>query len=405
MSAGISVNKTMAKLAAGYGKPNGQALLPPDARLHILSTTKIRKLRHFGGKLGKRVQSDLLQKCCQFSVEQAEQATFGDLQSIPLPLMQSALGESSGQFVFNMSRGIDEEVVQESDAGTALVKSITAFKSFPATASLESLKSWLQLLANEIVSRVRQDHARHKRYPKTSTLSYSHYTTNDGKRPPKSIPRRSMWQSKSIRIPFPDQHAKQPAQALVSAAMVKVSKLVEVHPINRIGLAASNFTVQAPPPGAASVKDFFRKRTDPIQEDTICKARSETKFEKSQSSLITRKRPRAKIDSFFSKSQLMEKTPEEKKECGTLVKNQNPSQIDISRIGSTIATGIGTVQNLKGMKQSALAEEMNEDWEFAKELQAKFDREDQLVSRMTSNVGKSRKKPTNTLHSFFRSKG
>ena len=55
MSAGISKNKTMAKLTASFCKPNGLSVLTPSGVDTMLKTTKMRKVRNFGGKLGKKV--------------------------------------------------------------------------------------------------------------------------------------------------------------------------------------------------------------------------------------------------------------------------------------------------------------------------------------------------------------
>jgi len=55
MSAGVSKNKTMAKLSASHCKPDGLAVLPPSSVDVMLRTTKMIKVRNFGGKLGKKV--------------------------------------------------------------------------------------------------------------------------------------------------------------------------------------------------------------------------------------------------------------------------------------------------------------------------------------------------------------
>lgn len=60
MSCGISVNKTLAKLSAGYGKPNDQAVLLPDYINYLLGETQIRKCRNLGGKVGAAVQALIL---------------------------------------------------------------------------------------------------------------------------------------------------------------------------------------------------------------------------------------------------------------------------------------------------------------------------------------------------------
>lgn len=55
LSAGVSTNKLVAKLAATYGKPNGQALVYPSAMFKVMDEIQINKARMLGGKLGRRV--------------------------------------------------------------------------------------------------------------------------------------------------------------------------------------------------------------------------------------------------------------------------------------------------------------------------------------------------------------
>jgi nucleotidyltransferase/DNA polymerase involved in DNA repair len=52
LTAGTSINKTIAKLAASYGKPNGQAVCFPRSVATLLRATPIGKCRNLGGKLG-----------------------------------------------------------------------------------------------------------------------------------------------------------------------------------------------------------------------------------------------------------------------------------------------------------------------------------------------------------------
>ena len=55
LSAGISTSKLVAKLGASYGKPNGQAVVFPQAIPFVMNETPIRKARNLGGKIGKEV--------------------------------------------------------------------------------------------------------------------------------------------------------------------------------------------------------------------------------------------------------------------------------------------------------------------------------------------------------------
>lgn len=55
-SAGISVNKTVAKIACTYNKPNGQTIVPKRYLRQALKDVPIRNIRMLGGKLGKQLK-------------------------------------------------------------------------------------------------------------------------------------------------------------------------------------------------------------------------------------------------------------------------------------------------------------------------------------------------------------
>jgi DNA polymerase eta len=54
-SAGVSVNKTLAKLTGGMHKPNAQTILVPEGVPPLLSTLAIDRIRGLGGDKGKEV--------------------------------------------------------------------------------------------------------------------------------------------------------------------------------------------------------------------------------------------------------------------------------------------------------------------------------------------------------------
>jgi nucleotidyltransferase/DNA polymerase involved in DNA repair len=293
MSAGISTNKTMAKLAASYGKPNGQAVLYPRNFPNVLSETKITKVRNFGGKLGKTVLKLILryqQKMQPWNTTNESDtdaldrlkstATMGDLNELPLPfLVQSKLlSNESAQFVFSAGRGIDHEEVKETSG--ALVKSITAFKSFTATKShAEIFDRWLNLLAAEIVDRVARDTARNNRYPKSCTLNFTYYTTPNGQRPSGTTgSTRSQRQSRSLRLRYPCEREgtkEQKSASLLAQAKEKLIPIVKDHPLRGVGLSVSNFTEtskgsQQAREGTASIQSFFAAK-NPAASTTASK--------------------------------------------------------------------------------------------------------------------------------------
>ena len=223
MSAGVSTNKMMAKLTASFGKPNGQAVLHPNGFAGLLKKTKITKVRHFGGKLGRKIRQEIFSVDDSSYDQSQPQHTMGDLAQISLSVLEQRFSPETARFIFDASRGIDQEQVRETSG--ALVKSITAYKSFPATNRRDEIQKWLDVLSVEVITRVAKDSARNKRYPKTCTLNYSYYTTDTGKRPANLKSIRGRFQSKSLRLVFPPETSKlslaAKGQDLVHQAMEK----------------------------------------------------------------------------------------------------------------------------------------------------------------------------------------
>lgn len=233
LSAGIATNKTLAKLAAGYGKPNGQAVVFPDQVGFLLQETPLRKCRNLGGKLGKKVQALLEPMNVPITV-----ASIG--RYLTLPMLQQALGYETAAYVWSLGNGTDTEaVVSKNDS--ALTKSITAFKSLPVTERghlLEDCREWIRLLAHEIVTRVERDSVRNSRYPKLCTLQY--YSSSGGK--------RDHHNNKSLRTPFPSSRlsSAQKIQELVDKFLeIVTAKEGKQYRVDRLGFCAVDFVSRA----------------------------------------------------------------------------------------------------------------------------------------------------------------
>jgi len=394
MSAGISTNKTMAKLAASYGKPNGQAVLYPNHFPGVLSEIKITKVRNFGGKLGKTVLKLLLQyqrneqpwNKQDADVDALDRlkatATMGDLKQIPLPfLIQSkSLSTESAHFVFFASQGVDHEEVKETSG--ALVKSITAFKSFTATKShAEIFDRWLQLLANEIVERVARDTTRNKRYPKSCTLNYTYYTTPNGQRPSSSGSTRSQRQSKSLRLRYPSEREgtkKQKSSCLLAQTREKLVPIVKDHPLRGVGLSVNNFIASTvhhqAQEGTTSIQSFFA-----AEQGTNEQQKSVTE------KTTTRKMPKC-TEHFPPVSSL-------------------PTKVDtIGFEASNPTNPANSYKRLERETKQKTSTLEDKDLNYARKLQASFDRENYVLStasqrrKSVSNV----KKNTQRIDSFFK---
>ncbi|XP_052865482.1 DNA polymerase eta [Anopheles cruzii] len=159
-SAGVAHNKILAKLTAGFHKPNQQTILPIDSIAKLYETLPVKKVKGLGGKLGDQV-CELLK--IQFMSE---------LVQFPEALLQQHFDERLGSWMYLMARGIDLETVTAKFHS----KSIGCCKRFPgknAITGLATLQHWLNELATEVVERLEKDLDENNRTAKQMTVSYS----------------------------------------------------------------------------------------------------------------------------------------------------------------------------------------------------------------------------------------
>eukprot|EP00066_Takifugu_rubripes_P012300 XP_011601566.1 PREDICTED: DNA polymerase eta isoform X1 [Takifugu rubripes] len=156
-SAGISHNKVLAKLACGLNKPNRQTLLPLDSVRDLFSSLPVGKIRNLGGKLGASITETL-------GVE-----NMGELTRFSLAQLGQHFGEKTGQWLYDLCRGIDFEAVKPRQ----LPKSIGCSKNFPGKTSLatkEQVQYWLHQLALELEERLTKDREVNGRVAKLLTV-------------------------------------------------------------------------------------------------------------------------------------------------------------------------------------------------------------------------------------------
>ncbi|KIW96869.1 uncharacterized protein Z519_02260 [Cladophialophora bantiana CBS 173.52] len=157
-SAGIARNKMMAKLGAGYKKPNQQTIVRNRAVQHFLSAFKFTKIRNLGGKLGDHVVDT-------FNVDDVT-----DLLKIPLEQLKSKLGDDTGTWLYGTIRGEDNSEV----SSRTQIKSMLSAKSFrPTINTTEQANKWLRIFVADIYARlVEEGVLENKRRPKTITLHH-----------------------------------------------------------------------------------------------------------------------------------------------------------------------------------------------------------------------------------------
>nr|XP_023652101.1 DNA polymerase eta [Paramormyrops kingsleyae] len=155
-SAGISHNKVLAKLACGFNKPNRQTILPSGSVPQLFSSLPISKIRNLGGKLGTSI------------VESLEVENMGEITKFTQAQLEQRFGEKTGQWLFDLSRGIDFEPVKPRQ----LPKSIGCSKNFPgksALATKDQVQNWLYQLALELEERLTKDREMNGRVAKQLT--------------------------------------------------------------------------------------------------------------------------------------------------------------------------------------------------------------------------------------------
>lgn len=118
-SAGISVNKFVAKIASDYNKPNGQKTVNPDEVEAFLEDLPIRKFYGVG-----KVTTEKMYQLGIF--------TGTDLKSKSLEFLEKYFGKS-GTFYFNVVRGIHNSEVKSS----RITKSVAAEHTFDVNLSSE----------------------------------------------------------------------------------------------------------------------------------------------------------------------------------------------------------------------------------------------------------------------------
>lgn len=156
-SAGISVNKFIAKIASDYHKPNGQKTVSPDEVETFVEQLDVKKFYGIG-----KVTAE---KMYQLGIY-----TGKDLKSKTLDYLEHHFG-NSGRAYYNLSRGISFSQVKPNRT----IKSVGAERTFNENLSSEIyMESRLQNIANELDRRIKK----YKIAAKTITLKikYSDFT-------------------------------------------------------------------------------------------------------------------------------------------------------------------------------------------------------------------------------------
>ena len=157
-SAGISINKFIAKIASDYNKPNGQKTVNPEEVIEFLEQLDIRKFYGVG-----KVTAEKMYKLGIF--------TGSDLKEKSVTFLEKHFGKS-GAFYHQVVRGIHNSEVKPN----RIPKSVAAERTFSDNLTSEIfMMEKLDHIATELAKRLQ----RHEISGKTVTLKikYSDFTT------------------------------------------------------------------------------------------------------------------------------------------------------------------------------------------------------------------------------------
>lgn len=148
-SAGISINKFLAKVASDYNKPNGQKTIPPEEVLDFLEALDIRKFHGIGKATADKMYRQGIY-------------TGADLKKRTLEELTDRFGKS-GRYYFHVVRGIHTSPVTP----TRVAKSVGAERTFTKNVSSEV---YMEDRLKEIVQALQKRMGKRKVAGKTITL-------------------------------------------------------------------------------------------------------------------------------------------------------------------------------------------------------------------------------------------
>lgn len=140
-SAGISINKFLAKVASDHNKPNGQKTVPPEAVIPFLESLEIRRFYGVG-----KVTAEKMYQLGIF--------TGRDLKERPLEFLEEQFGKS-GSYYYHVVRGIHNSAVKPH----RVPKSVGAERTFSENLSSEVfMLEKLGHIGEELENRLKKHH-------------------------------------------------------------------------------------------------------------------------------------------------------------------------------------------------------------------------------------------------------
>ncbi|HRX31697.1 MAG TPA: DNA polymerase IV [Tenuifilaceae bacterium] len=205
-SAGISVNKFVAKVASDFKKPDGLTFVGPSKVEKFIEQLPVEKF--FG--VGK-VTAEKMKRMKLF--------TGADLKQLSEREMTKHFGKA-GRFFFNIVRGIDERTVQPERE----TKSVGAEDTFPEDLeSIEAMNAELERIAHRVVGRLQKHNL--KGHTLTLKVKYGNF--------------KQITRSKTFPNPITDVD-------LISEIAIQLLSSVEMEgrKVRLLGITLSNFDEQ-----------------------------------------------------------------------------------------------------------------------------------------------------------------
>jgi len=133
ISFGLSVNKTVSKVATGTAKPNGEKCVDSGIEKLFLAPLSIKKIPGVGDKTYMSLRN--------MGIEKIE-----TLQQMPVIMLQKAFGES-GKVIWNKANGIDDSPVEPYSEQKSMSRETTFQKD---TTDVNQLKNVLITMVEEL---------------------------------------------------------------------------------------------------------------------------------------------------------------------------------------------------------------------------------------------------------------
>lgn len=149
-SAGVSINKLIAKIASDYKKPDGLLVIEPEEVSHFISSINICDIHGVGQETAKKIEKQKLGKTC------------ADLQQLSLLEMIKCFG-SYGEKLYYFIRGIDDRPV------TPLRESKSIGTEITVKEDIYDLPTLMEILESQLESIIGKANGKKLRW-KTITL-------------------------------------------------------------------------------------------------------------------------------------------------------------------------------------------------------------------------------------------